>query len=188
MSKVVIALANGCEEIEALTVADILFRAGVSVTTASINETEKVISSHKVTITADKTFDAVDFSDTEMIVLPGGMPGTNNLQTYKPLTDKVLEFAASGKFVAAICAAPKILGSLGLLNGRRACCHPGFEAELTGADVVLDEPAVKDGNIITGRSMGCAIPFALMILGALEGKEKEAELSRKIVWMPIKEY
>jgi 4-methyl-5(b-hydroxyethyl)-thiazole monophosphate biosynthesis len=188
MSKVVIALANGCEEIEALTVADILFRAGVSVTTASINPTTTVVSSHNVTITADTTFEAADFSDTEMIVLPGGMPGTNNLQAYKPLTDKVLEFASAGKFVAAICAAPKILGALGLLEGKRACAHPGFEGELTGAEVVMDEPAVRDGKIITGRSMGCAIPFALMILGALEGEEKEAELSRKIVWMPIKEY
>lgn len=188
MSKVVIALANGCEEIEALTVADVLFRAGVSVIKASINPTTTVESSHKVTMIADTTFDAVDFSDVDMIVLPGGMPGTNHLQAYKALTDKVKEFAAAGKFVAAICAAPKILGALGLLEGKRACCHPGFENELTGAEVVMDEPAVRDGNIITGRSMGCAIPFALMILGALEGEEKEAELSRKIVWMPIKEY
>ena len=131
------------------------------------------------------TFDEMDFSETRILVLPGGMPGTNNLQAFKPLEELVLAHAAAGKTVAAICAAPKILGALGMLKGRRACCHPGFEKELIGADVIMNRPAVLDGNIITGRSMGCAIPFGLTVLGALEGAEAAAEMAEKIVWMPI---
>ena len=184
-ARVVICLANGCEEIEALTVADILRRAGVDVALVSINEDVNVVSSHNVHIVADAVFGDMDFSKTDMIVLPGGMPGSNNLQAYKPLEEQILKFNESGKYIAAICAAPKVFGALGLLNGKRACCHPGFEGELLGADVVMDHPAVKDGNIITGRSMGCAIPFGLLILEALEGVDRAKEMAAKIVWMPI---
>ena len=184
-SKAVIFLANGCEEIEALTVADLLRRAKSDVALVSINETTDVVSSHNVHIVADAVFADMDFSETKMLILPGGMPGTNNLQTYDPLRKLVLQFAEEGKMVAAICAAPKILGELGLLQGKNACCHPGFEEELTGAKVSFDYPAIKDGNIITGRSMGCAIPFGLTILGALEGEEVRKEMAGKIVWMPI---
>ena len=186
-SRAIICLADGCEEIEALTVADLLRRAKSDVALVSINETKDVISSHNVHIVADATFDEVDFSETEIIVLPGGMPGTNHLQAYAPLQEKVLEFAESGKYIAAICAAPKILGALGLLQGRKACCHPGFEGELKGAQVIMDKPAVRDGAIITGRSMGCAIPFGLLVLEALEGTEAAREMSKKIVWMPLEE-
>ena len=184
-ARVVICLANGCEEIEALTVADILFRAGVDFKLISINDTTDVISSHNVHIVADGIFADVDFDHTELIVLPGGMPGSNNLQAYKPLEEQILKFAGNGKKIAAICAAPKVFGALGLLRGKKACCHPGFEGELLGAEVIMDHPAVKDGNIITGRSMGCAIPFALLLLEALEGRERAEEIARKIVWMPI---
>ena len=187
-SKAVICLANGFEEVEALTVSDILRRAKYDVALVSINETPEVESSRGVKVVADAVFTDMDFSETEMIILPGGMPGTNNLQAYEPLRKKVLEFAEGGKFVAAICAAPKILGELGLLKGRKACCHPGFEGELTGAEVVMDHPAVRDGNIITGRSMGCAIPFGLKVLEALAGSEAAREMSEKIVWMPIEKF
>lgn len=186
-SKAVIFLANGCEEIEALTVADLLRRAGSDVTFVSINETTDVVSSHKVHIVADAVFGDMDFSETEMIILPGGMPGTNNLQEYEPLRKLILEFAEKGKKIAAICAAPKILGELGLLQGKKACCHPGFEEKLLGAEVSFDYPAIMDGNIITGRSMGCAIPFGLTVLRALEGDEACREMTKKIVWMPIPE-
>ncbi len=184
-SRTVICLANGCEEIEALTVADILRRAGEDVALVSINETTDVVSSHKVHIVADTIFADMDFSETEMLVLPGGMPGSNNLQAYKPLEEMILKFNEEGKFIAAICAAPKVFGALGLLKGKNACCHPGFEGELIGANVIMDKPAVKDGNIITGRSMGCAIPFGLTILGALNGADAANEMAKKLVYMPV---
>ncbi len=182
---VTIFLADGFEEVEALTVSDILRRAKADVALVSIKDTKEVESSRGVKVVADATFDEMDFSETRILVLPGGMPGTNNLQAFKPLEELVLAHAAAGKTVAAICAAPKILGALGMLKGRRACCHPGFEKELIGADVIMNRPAVLDGNIITGRSMGCAIPFGLTVLGALEGAEAAAEMAEKIVWMPI---
>ena len=182
---VTIFLADGFEEVEALTVSDILRRAKADVALVSIKDTKEVESSRGVKVVADATFDEMDFSETRILVLPGGMPGTNNLQAFKPLEELVLAHAAAGKTVAAICAAPKILGALGMLKGRRACCHPGFEKELIGADVIMNRPAVLDGNIITGRSMGCAIPFGLTVLGTLEGAEAAAEMAEKIVWMPI---
>ncbi len=182
---VTIFLADGFEEVEALTVSDILRRAKADVALVSIKDTKEVESSRGVKLVADATFDEMDFSETRILVLPGGMPGTNNLQAFKPLEELVLAHAVAGKTVAAICAAPKILGALGMLKGRRACCHPGFEKELIGADVIMNRPAVLDGNIITGRSMGCAIPFGLTVLGALEGAEAAAEMAEKIVWMPI---
>ena len=182
---IAIFLADGFEEVEALTVSDILRRAKADIKLVSVKNTKEVESSRNVKVIADATFDEMDFSETRMLVLPGGMPGTNNLQAFKPLEELVLSFANSGKYVAAICAAPKILGALGLLKGRRACCHPGFEKELIGADVIMNRPAVLDGNIITGRSMGCAIPFGLTVLGALEGAETATEMAEKIVWMPI---
>ena len=182
---VAIFLADGFEEVEALTVSDILRRAKANIKLVSIKDTKEVESSRNVKVIADATFDEMDFSETRMLVLPGGMPGTNNLQAFKPLEELVVSFANSGKYVAAICAAPKILGALGLLKGRRACCHPGFEKELIGADVIMNRPAVLDGNIITGRSMGCAIPFGLTVLGALEGAEAATEMAERIVWMPI---
>ena len=182
---VTIFLADGFEEVEALTVSDILRRAKADVALVSIKDTKEVESSRGVKVVADATFDEMDFSETGILVLPGGMPGTNNLQAFKPLEELVLAHAAAGKTVAAICAAPKILGALGMLKGRRACCHPGFEKELIGAYVIMNRPAVLDGNIITGRSMGCAIPFGLTVLGALEGAEAAAEMAEKIVWMPI---
>jgi len=187
-SEAVIFLADGFEEVETLTVSDILRRAGVDVKLVTINNTTTVVSSREVTVIADATFEEMDYSETQLFILPGGMPGTNNLQAYKPLEALILKAVSEEKYVAAICAAPKILGALGLLDGKRACCHPGFEGELKGADVVMDHPAVMDGKIITGRSMGCAVPFGLTVLGALKGVEAATEMCRKIVWMPVEEY
>ena len=184
-SRTVICLANGCEEIEALTVADILRRAGEEVALVSVNETTDVVSSHNVHIVADAVFADIDFSGTEMLILPGGMPGSNNLQAYKPLEEQILKFYEEGKYIAAICAAPKVFGALGLLEGKNACCHPGFEGELKGANVIMNKPAVKDGNVITGRSMGCAIPFGLTILGALNGADAANAMAQKLVYMPV---
>ena len=163
MSKIGIFMANGCEEIEGLTVVDMARRAGIEIEMISITEEQQVTSSHAVTFLTDTTKDKADFESYDGIVLPGGMPGTTNLGADETVDRVIREFAAAGKLVAAICAAPSVLGLAGLLEGKKATCHPGFEEKLTGADCKLD-PVVCDGNIITSRGMGTAIPFALEIV------------------------
>jgi 4-methyl-5(b-hydroxyethyl)-thiazole monophosphate biosynthesis len=163
MSRLGIFMADGCEEIEGLTVVDIMRRAGIEITMISISGRPEVTSSHGVTFFADELKSGVDFDALDGIVLPGGMPGTLNLGADETVTAVVRDFAAKGKLVAAICAAPGVLGQTGILNGKKATCHPGFEDKLTGAECST-EPVVRDGNIITSRGMGTAIPFALEIV------------------------
>jgi 4-methyl-5(b-hydroxyethyl)-thiazole monophosphate biosynthesis len=163
MSRIGIFMADGCEEIEGLTVVDITRRAGLEIETVSINGTKQVTSSHKVTFLTDTTKEEADFASYDAIVLPGGMPGTIHLGEDETVGRIIREFAGSGKLVAAICAAPSVLGQAGLLQGKKATCHPGFEDKLTGASCSADS-VVIDGNIITSRGMGTAIPFALEIV------------------------
>lgn len=174
-------LADGFEEIEGLTVVDILRRAGVDTKTISITDRQAVTGSHKISVWADLCFAQADFSETELLVLPGGMPGTMNLGICKELTDLVVDFAKSGKKVAAICAAPSVLGGLGLLKGKKAVCYPGFEDRLSGAEV-LYESVVVDDNITTSRGMGTAIDFALSLVEQLVSKEKAEELREGIIY------
>lgn len=181
MSRVCIFFATGYEEIEALTVVDILRRAGIETDMVSIMDEKKVTSSHNVTVEMDKLFEEVDFKTVDMLVLPGGMPGTKNLEAFEPLMDKVDEFYNNGKYVAAICAAPSILGHRGMLKGKTACSYPSFESHLEGAEV-SKKAAVVDGNIITGRGMGAAIPFALAILNELKGSETAQSMKETIVY------
>jgi 4-methyl-5(b-hydroxyethyl)-thiazole monophosphate biosynthesis len=163
MSKIGIFMADGCEEIEGLTVVDIARRAGIEIETISITGTDRVTSSHKVTFLTDTTKEEADYASYDGIVLPGGMPGTVHLGEDETVGRVIREFAADGKLVAAICAAPSVLGQAGILEGKKATCHPGFEEKLTGANCFLDA-VVRDGNIITSRGMGTAIPFALEIV------------------------
>lgn len=181
MSKIAIFFATGFEEIEALTVVDILRRAGETVQMVSITGEKGVTSSHDVTVEMDLLFSDVDFTTLDVLVLPGGMPGTKNLEAFAPLMEQVDAFVKAGKLVTAICAAPSILGHRGHLKGKKACSFPSFEDHLEGADVVK-EPAVIDGNIITGRGMGAAIPFGLAILEKLQGKEAAEAMAEKIVY------
>ena len=163
MSRIGIFMANGCEEIEGLTVVDILRRAGMEIVMISITEGLEIVSSHKVRFMADMHKDKVDYGTLDGIVLPGGMPGTLNLGADDTVVRVLHDFAQAGKLVAAICAAPSVLGQEHLLKGRRATCHPGFEDKLLDADW-LEEPVVVDGNFITSRGMGTAIAFALEIV------------------------
>lgn len=181
MSKVCIFFATGYEEIEALTVVDILRRAQIEVEMVSIMDEKKVTSSHNVTVEMDKLFNEVDFDTVDMLVLPGGMPGTKNLEAFKPLMDKVDAFYNTGKYVAAICAAPSILGHKGILKGKTACSYPSFESHLEGAEV-SKKAAVVDGKIITGRGMGAAIPFALAILSELQDDAAAQAMKETIVY------
>lgn len=181
MSKVCVFFATGFEEIEALTVVDILRRADISVDMVSITGERTVTGSHSITVEMDKLFEEVDFGCTDMIVLPGGMPGTKNLEAFEPLMKQVDAFYADGKYIAAICAAPSIFGHRGILKGKEACSNPSFESHLEGADV-KNTPAVVSGNVITSRGMGTAIYFGLAILGQLKGEDAVGPMKGKLVF------
>lgn len=181
MSRIAVFFATGFEEIEALTVVDILRRAGETVEMVSVTGEKTVTSSHNVAVETDILFSEVDFTALDVLVLPGGMPGTKNLEAFAPLMEQVDAFVKAEKLVTAICAAPSILGHRGHLKGKKACSFPSFEEHLEGAEV-KKEPAVIDGNLITGRGMGAAIPFGLAILEKLQGKKAAEEMAEKIVF------
>lgn len=181
MSKVYIFLADGFEDIEGLTVVDLMRRAGIDIETVSIKNSREIVTSHEITMYTDRTFSGTDFSDADMLVLPGGMPGTKYLGEYEPLTGLLCEFYRKGGKIAAICAAPSIFGALGFLKNRKATSYPSFMDKLDGADTVEDE-VVTDGNVTTSRGLGTAIPFTLSLIGQLEGREKAEEIADSIVY------
>ena len=181
MKKVCVFLADGFEEIEGLTVVDILRRAGVETETVSVMGTKQIHGAHEILVEADKLFEEADIAGADMLVLPGGMPGTLNLKAHEGLRGQLIGFDKAGKHLAAICAAPSILSELGLLKGKKACAYPSFEEGLDCAEV-LKAPKVTDGNITTGRGMGAAIPFALELTAILCGEEKAEEVKASIVY------
>ena len=183
MSKVCVFFGTGFEEIEALTVVDILRRAGIETEMVSVMNDKTVQGSHQIPVVMDKLIREVDFGSVDALVLPGGLDGTKNLEACGLLMEHVDAFAGDGKMVCAICAAPSILGHRGLLKGKKAIAYPGFEDQLTGAEIGR-EPAVRDGNVITGRGMGCSIPFALEILKSLTDEKTADAMAEKIVYMP----
>lgn len=164
-------LATGLEEVECLGVVDILRRGGIEVKLVSVTGERMVTGAHQITIQADALIEDVDVSKAELLFLPGGVPGTPNLAACETLCTWLKEFNAEGKGLAAICAAPSVLGQLGLLDGKRATCYPGFEAQLTGAAVVGDG-VVTDGNVTTARGLGYAIDLGLELLKRMAGAEK----------------
>ena len=181
MKKVCVFLADGFEEIEGLTVVDILRRAGVETETVSVMGRKQINGSHGIIVEADKVFEEADVADADMLVLPGGMPGTLNLKAHEGLRKQILSFNSQGKYLAAICAAPTVLSELGLLKEKKACAYPSFEEELDCGEV-LKVPTVTDGNITTGRGMGAAIPFALRLTAILCGDEKAEEIRKSVVY------
>lgn len=181
MSRVCVFFAEGFEEIEALTVVDILRRGGIGVDMVSVTGTKSVTGSHKITVEMDKLLEEVDFEKTEMLVLPGGMPGTNGLEATEPLMKQIDAFYEKGKYIAAICAAPSIFGHRGILKGRKACSYPTLESHLEGAEVCREPVTVSD-NVITSRGMGTAIPFGLKLLELFAGKEAALEMKETIVF------
>ena len=180
MKKVALFLANGFEEIEALATIDILRRARITVETISISDEKTVTGAHNIPVIADKTFQEADFSGVEVLVLPGGMPGAKNLNEHQALKELVTMFDAESKLIAAICAAPIVLGGLGLLKDKRATCYPGFEAELTGAQTT-GENVVVDGNITTGRGPGLAFEFALRLVEQIAGLKTRQEVQNGLL-------
>jgi len=181
MSQVYLFLAQGFEEIEALTVVDLLRRAGIDITTVSISDTHNVIGAHDIPVTTDALFSNLDFSDADLLVLPGGGPGTCNLNAFDPLKNLLKDFYNKGKYIGAICAAPMILGQLGFLNGRKATCYPGFEKELVGADYVTSS-VVTDDHIITSRGLGTAIDFAGELIRLLKNSDTAEHIKKQIIY------
>lgn len=175
MGTVYAFFADGFEEIEAFTVVDTLRRAGLDVEIVSVTPDEIVVGAHDVSLLCDKNFENCDFYDADLLFLPGGMPGASTLDKHEGLRKLILQFAEKNKPIAAICAAPMILGKLGLLKGRKATCYPSFEQYLEGAECT-EEPFVRDGNILTAVGPGAAMDFALDIVDMLLGKEKVEEL------------
>ena len=181
MKKLGVFMADGCEEIEALTVVDIVRRAGIEVAMISITGEKIVKGAHDINFETDIPAEFMDFDMLDGIVLPGGMPGTLNLGANKYVLQTIIDFNCKGKLVSAICAAPSVLGEAGLLKGKQATSYPGFENKLIGADVVA-KPVVVDGNIITSRGMGTAIPFALSIVEYLLDKDAVDKLATAIIY------
>lgn len=179
MSKVYVFLADGTEEVEALAAIDLLRRAGVDVTTVSVMEKEEIVGSHKVCIRADERFGASDYADGDMLVLPGGMPGTLRLKEHEGLRQVLRQYARDKKYLAAICAAPTVLGSNGLLAEKRAVCYPGNEGELVGAEIT-DEAVVRDGQFITSKGLGTAIDFSLELITVLKGAEAAEQVAKAV--------
>ena len=179
--KVYIFLADGFEDIEGLTVVDLLRRAQIDIKTVSIKDTKEAQTAHGISLLTDLLFDEVDFTDADMLVLPGGMPGTNYLRDHEGLAELLKKQYEAGKWVAAICAAPSVFGGLGFLKDRKATSYPGC---LDGIPVgeYTEEPVAVDGNVVTSRGVGTAIAFALKLIEVLISKEKADEIAASIVY------
>lgn len=181
MSKVYIFLAEGFEEIEGLTVVDLLRRAEIDIQMVSMTGKKKVMGAHGINVEADELYEMVEIEEADMLVLPGGMPGTKNLMFHSDFCWQLKKHYETGKAVAAICAAPTILGENGMLEGRRAVCYPGFEEDLKGATIETLE-VVTDGNVITSRGLGTAIEFAAAIITYFAGEEKAKEIKESVIY------
>lgn len=180
MSKVIMFCAEGFEEIEGLTVVDILRRAGETIDMVSITDNSEITGSHGISIKTDKLAKDTDFSQYDMLVLPGGMPGTNYLKEDETVKNTLLDFNASGKYIAAICAAPTVLAKYGILDGKTACCYESHEDKLVNSKVVRD-PVVVDGNVITSRGLGTALTFSLKLVEILQNSENAEKIAKSIM-------
>ncbi len=180
MKKVLVHLANGFEEIEAITPVDVLRRAGCEVVTVSVTGKNEVTSRRGITVLADQLFKDADYDHADMILLPGGQPGADNLNKHEGLKKQILTYNEQGKMIAAICAAPLVLGSTGILKGRKATCFPGTEPQLTGATCTGNAVEV-DGNIVTGKGPGVALKFSLRLTELLVGRAKADELRKAMI-------
>ena len=179
--KVYIFLADGFEDIEGLTVVDLMRRAGITITTVSIKNTKQITTSHGIPMLTDTTFHETDFSDADMLVLPGGQPGTTHLGAFEPLTGLVKNFYDNGGKIAAICAAPTVFAEIGLLHGKKATAYPACMEGL-GDAVKSEENVVIDGNITTSRGLGTAVDFALSLISQLLGQEKADQIAESVVY------
>lgn len=179
MKTVYAFLADGMEEVEALMVIDLLRRTKkLNVVTVSIKEDLLVESSHKIKLFADKNIDEINFDEGDCIFLPGGLPGTTNLGACEKLTNQIKKYNKEGKILAAICAAPSVLGQLGVLKGKKATCYPGFEDKLEGA--TCGGGVVTDGNVVTGKGLGVALEMGLELIKVLVDEETSDSVAKQI--------
>jgi len=183
MAKVFLFLADGFEEIEGLTVVDVLRRGDVDITTVSVTGKPEINGSHGIKVMADILFENADFSEGDMAVLPGGLRGTAALIEHSGVAGVIKEYYEAGKYVAAICAAPTVLGKYGILTGKRATCYPGKEEQLFAGEYVSDEKVVRDGKVITSRGMGTSLDFALALLKELAGEERMEKVGRAVLFI-----
>ena len=175
-------LADGFEEIEALAPIDVMRRAGLSVTTVSVTDSLTVTGAHGIPVVADTLFAQCDYADAALLFLPGGLPGATNLQAHTGLCQLPTAKASQPDvIISAICAAPLVLGGLGILQGKQATCYPGCEDGMADARMIPDVPCMIDGKLITGTSAGCAIPFGLALIAALKGQDAADAIAKQIV-------
>ena len=168
-------LAEGFEEVEALAPLDLIRRAGLEIKTVGVGS-KTIVGSHGIPVVADMTADELSDDTPDMVILPGGMPGTKNLDACETVHKVIADAIGNDAYICAICAAPMILGKLGLVRGKNAVCYPGFEKYLDGA-TVSDKKVVRDGKIITAKGMGAAVEFGLAIVEALRGAKTADELA-----------
>ena len=173
-------LGTGFEEVEAVAPLDLLRRAGIPVLTVGVNG-KTVYGAHNIGIEADITLEEMDLTNLEMIVLPGGLGGVASIRASTAAMDAVAFAAENGRYVAAICAGPTVLADLGITDGRKVTCYPGCEENMGSAKYIPGEACVQDGNVITGTSAGCAIPFGLKLIATLKGEEIAKTVAEQIV-------
>ncbi len=181
MKTAFVFLAPGFEEIEAISIIDTLRRGGINTLAISITSGKNVKGAHAIEVVADEIFDKTDFSTGNIVILPGGMPGTNNLNAHEGLKALINQYNNQQKYVAAICAAPLVLGQMGLLKGKPAISYPGFEDQLQGATIEKDKRVVVSGNIITSKGPGTAIEFALQLVEMLVDKATAEKLAEGMI-------
>ena len=183
MKKVMMFFAEGFEEVEALSVVDVLRRGGVDVEMSSIDNNEIVTGSHGIGVVMNRRMEEVSIDDIESFdgfLLPGGMPGTLNLKKSDKVRETICHANEKGKLLGAICAAPIVFGACDILKGKKATCYPGFEKDLTGAETTTDS-VVVDGNIVTSRGVGTALDFGLTLLGILTDEENSKKIKESIL-------
>lgn len=184
MAKVYAFLAEGSEEVECLAVADVLIRGGVEVKLVSVTDKREVVSAHHITIRTDFMFSEIRCADADVLFIPGGMPGTTNLGAHDGLCRELMAAASAGRRVAAICAAPGVLGQLGILKGKKATCYPGFEDQLTGAEYTR-QGVVTDGLVTTARGLGYALDLGVELLKLLTSEEHAMKVKAAIQYDQI---
>ncbi len=180
MAKICVFLAEGFEEIEAISILDILRRGGLKAESVSITQQTTVEGAHGIKITTDTCFNNVDYSEVDGLILPGGMPGTQNLGNHERLGNLLKSFNNKSKLIGAICAAPSVLGELGILKGKRAVCYPGFEEKMKGAIIEVSN-VVQDGHVVTGMGPGVSIKFGLQILKMYKDETYVKELADNLI-------
>lgn len=173
-------LGTGFEETEAIAPLDLLRRAGVQVLTVGVNG-KTVYGGHGIGIEADITLEEMDLTDLEMIILPGGLGGVASVRASESAMNALRFAGENGKFLAAICAGPTVLADLGITDNKCCTCYPGCEEQMGSAQMVENKAALRDGNIITGTSAGCAVAFGLELIAALKGKDAAAYIEKQIV-------